>query len=165
MSKVHLHFFQESCWRGFSSKLLLFFSPCEIYRFLFRTIHQVSAVCDNLAAAIGCAAKYPTVANGLVVVLGTAPAVSTFNRKGANCLETGIWQSWVWFTKIELKDKYGYAGGVKITNNGKNIVPNPPDFCKMPHKQVGKYARQHDIVQNKFVPEDDKEKNMLRIAV
>ncbi|CAD7956922.1 unnamed protein product [Amoebophrya sp. A25] len=96
---------------------------------------KVSACCDNLAAAIGCAAKYPNVSQGLVVVLGTAPAVSTFNRKGNDGLETGIWQSWVWFTKIALKDRYGYAGGVKVLDNGKRIVTNPPDFVKMPHKQ------------------------------
>ncbi|CAD7940822.1 unnamed protein product [Amoebophrya sp. A120] len=97
---------------------------------------KVSAVCDNLAAAIGCAAKYPNVTQGLVLVLGTAPACATFNRKGNEGLETGMWQSWVWFTKMSLKDPYGYAGGVKIQDNGKKIVTNPPDFVKMPHKQA-----------------------------
>ena len=93
-------------------------------------------MCIGLSNRAKIASRYFYFLNGLVVVLGTAPAVSTFNRKGANCLETGIWQSWVWFTKIELHDAFGYVGGVKVADGGKKIVLNPPDFCKMPHKQV-----------------------------
>ena len=88
-------------FRGFDFKLT--FKPL-----MTNAKAKVSAVCDNMAAAIGCAAKSPEYSNGLVVILGTAPAVATFNRKRGNGLETAIWQNWVWFTKIELKDPYGY---------------------------------------------------------
>lgn len=117
----------SSKFRGFDFKL--FFKP----RFPLRP--KVSAVSDNHAAAIGCASRFPDVANGMVLVLGTAPAVGTFCRRGGDSLETGIWQSWVWFEKMELGDRFGYHGGIKVTKDGKTYKANPKDFCKMPHHQ------------------------------
>ena len=83
---------------------------------------KISAVADNMAAALGVAAHDPGLTNALVIVLGTAPAVATFFRDASwgapepsgavkstllpggvpKFLETGIWQSWVWFNKIDL---------------------------------------------------------------
>lgn len=41
---------------------------------------KISAVSDNMAAALGVAAHDPNLTNALVIVLGTAPAVATFFR-------------------------------------------------------------------------------------
>mgnify|MGYP003690631525 CR=1 FL=1 len=73
---------------------------------------KVSAVPDNMAAALGVACTAPHVQNALVLVLGTAPAVATFFRdptKREKYIESAIWQSWVWFTKIDLADRCGGA--------------------------------------------------------
>ena len=72
-----------------------------------------------------------TLSSPLVLVLGTAPAVATFNRKQGHALETAIWQSWVWFTKIGLSDRFGYVGGLRMRDGGRKIELNPPDFCKI----------------------------------
>ena len=75
---------------------------------------RVYAVADNLAAAMGaaCMPRFRGSGGGLVLVLGTAPAVSTYFRplkggvseggKVSKNVELAIWQSWVWFTKIPL---------------------------------------------------------------
>ena len=61
-----------------------------------------------------------TQTGGGVFILGTAPAVATFFRASTNPekvsknVELGIWQSWVWFTKIPLKDQFGYCGGLRM---------------------------------------------------
>jgi hypothetical protein len=72
-----------------------------------------------------------------VIVLGTAPAVATIFRDASGkgkYIETAIWQSWVWFTKIKLDDPYGYCGGLKVTRNG--ITLKPPTAAKIPHHQA-----------------------------
>jgi hypothetical protein len=103
---------------------------------------KISAVADNMAAALGVASMNRHLQNALVVVLGTAPAVSTFFRDPHafkmkdNYLETGIWQPWVWFTKIELHDKYGYCGGLKVENEGRKLTLKPPEVYKIPHRQA-----------------------------
>jgi len=98
---------------------------------------KVSAVADNLAAALGVACQQPHLRSALVIVLGTAPAVATLFRdptgKG-KYIETGIWQSWVWFTKVKLEDEYGYCGGLKVTANGMQL--KPATAAKIPHHQA-----------------------------
>jgi len=105
---------------------------------------KVSAIADNLAAAMGAASsssnKYQ---NGLVLVLGTAPSVATFYKQTDAMtlghkdpyIETAIWQSWVWFTKIELKDRFGYCGGIHVRDGGKTITLRDPKSSKIPHGQ------------------------------
>ena len=64
---------------------------------------KVSAVADNLAAALGVACQDVGLRSALVVVLGTAPAVATVFRDPSGkgkYIEVAIWQSWVWFTKV-----------------------------------------------------------------
>lgn len=104
---------------------------------------KVSAVADNLAAAMGVACTH-SFTSGLVLVLGTAPAVATFFRqenkvtlgRQDSYLETAIWQSWVWFSKIPLNDPYGYCGGINVHDGGKSYSLRSPDHCKMPHHQA-----------------------------
>ena len=98
---------------------------------------KVSAVADNLAAALGVACQNTELRSALVIVLGTAPAVATVFRDASGkgkYIETAIWQSWVWFTKIKLDDPYGYCGGLKVTRNG--ITLKPPTAAKIPHHQA-----------------------------
>ena len=98
---------------------------------------KISAVADNLAAALGVACHYPHVHSALVIVLGTAPAVATLFRDPSGkgkYLETGIWQSWVWFTKVKLEDEYGYCGGLRVTADGVQL--KPPTAAKIPHHQA-----------------------------
>ena len=81
---------------------------------------KVSAIADNLAAALGVACQQPQLRSALVLVLGTAPAVATLFRDPSGkgkFIETAIWQSWVWFTKMPLKDPCGYVGGLKVTSD------------------------------------------------
>ena len=71
------------------------------------------------------------------MVLGTAPAVASVFRDPSGkgkYIETAIWQSWVWFTKIKLDDPHGYCGGLKVTRNG--ITLKPPTSAKIPHHQA-----------------------------
>jgi len=106
---------------------------------------KVSAIADNLAAAMGAASSTNNrYQNGLVLILGTAPAVATFYKQ-TNAMtlghkdpymETAIWQSWVWFTKIELKDRYGYCGGIHVRDGGKTITLRDPKSSKIPHGQA-----------------------------
>jgi hypothetical protein len=49
-------------------------------------------------------------------------------------VEVAIWQSWVWFTKIQLDDPYGYCGGLRVTPAGLRVKPK--DAFKIPHHQV-----------------------------
>jgi len=127
---------------------------------------KISAVADNMAAALGVANHDRRLKNALVLVLGTVPAVSTFFRErtydpsaagepepGAGMdhefgvtqgddtyLETGIWQTWVWFSKIELSDPYGYCGGLNVERNPDGsmgrIILKKCTQCKIPHKQA-----------------------------
>eukprot|EP00299_Pterocystis_sp_00344_P007419 c2397_g1_i1.p1 GENE.c2397_g1_i1~~c2397_g1_i1.p1 ORF type:complete len:447 (-),score=97.43 c2397_g1_i1:8-1348(-) len=103
---------------------------------------KISAIADNMAAALGVASRNRQLQNCLVVSLGTAPAVSTFFRDPhvyktkEKTIETGIWQPWVWFTKIELKDRYGYCGGLKVENEGLKLTLKPPTMYKIPHRQA-----------------------------
>lgn len=105
---------------------------------------KIYAVADNMAAAMGVASdlKFKTFTSGLVVVLGTAPAVATFYRgKGdkeisKSVVELGIWQSWVWFTKIPLKDQYGYCGGLKMGPDGKTFILKDKSEYKIPHEKA-----------------------------
>lgn len=56
---------------------------------------KVSAVADNLAAALGVACQNPSLRSALVLVLGTAPAVATIFRDPSGkgkYIETAIWQ-------------------------------------------------------------------------
>jgi len=104
---------------------------------------KVSAIADNLAAAMGVSSSYPQYRSGLVITLGTAPSVATFYKQTDHVtlgkqdpyLETAIWQSWVWFTKIELRDPYGYCGGVHVRDHGKTILLKPSSSYKIPHGQ------------------------------
>ena len=98
---------------------------------------KVSAVADNLAAALGVACQNTHLKSALVVVLGTAPAVASVFRDPSGkgkYIETAIWQSWVWFTKIKLDDPHGYCGGLKVTRSG--ITLKPPTSAKIPHHQA-----------------------------
>ena len=116
-------------FRGFDFKLA--FGP------LFPQA-KLHAVPDNLAAAFGVAWKFPKTACGLVLVLGTAPAVATFYRsphKSKN-IELAIWQSWAWFTKINLSDKFGYCGGLKVKPDGRAIELKEKSAFKIPHPKA-----------------------------
>ena len=98
---------------------------------------KVSAIADNLAAALGVACQHKELRSALVVVLGTAPAVATVFRDPSGkgkYIETAIWQSWVWFTKVKLDDPYGYCGGLKVTRDGMTL--KPPTAAKIPHHQA-----------------------------
>ena len=121
------NFSQE--FRGFDFKLA--FGP------LFPQA-KLHAVPDNLAAAFGVAWKFPAMACGLVLVLGTAPAVATFFRssKKTKNIELAIWQSWAWFTKINLSDPYGYCGGLKIRPDGQTIELKDKKAYKIPHPKA-----------------------------
>eukprot|EP00397_Hematodinium_sp_SG-2012_P021360 GEMP01022059.1.p1 GENE.GEMP01022059.1~~GEMP01022059.1.p1 ORF type:complete len:516 (+),score=89.39 GEMP01022059.1:155-1702(+) len=123
-------------FRGFDFK--------KHFRPLCHPDSKVSAITDNLAAAMGVASTYPHHRSGLVIVLGTAPSVSTFYKQTDHItlgkqdpyLETAIWQSWVWFTKIELRDRFGYCGGIHVRNRGKTITLRDPESSKIPHGQA-----------------------------
>ena len=98
---------------------------------------KVSALPDNLAAALGVACQRRSLRSALVIVLGTAPAVATLFRDPSGkgkYIETGIWQSWVWFTKVKLADPYGYCGGLRVTATGVDL--KPPTTAKIPHHQA-----------------------------
>ena len=72
-----------------------------------------------------------------MLVLGTAPAVATLFRDPSGkgkFIETAIWQSWVWFTKMKLDDPYGYVGGLKVASDGCRVKPT--SAAKIPHHQV-----------------------------
>jgi len=100
---------------------------------------KISALSDNMGAALGAACLSPNVKSGLVLVLGTAPAVATFFRDPSGkdkYIETGIWQSWVWFSKIPLSDPYGYCGGIKMDKETGRITIKPPNAYKIPHRQA-----------------------------
>ncbi|GAB5371231.1 hypothetical protein AAMO2058_001561700 [Amorphochlora amoebiformis] len=100
---------------------------------------KISAMSDNMGAALGAACLCPEVKSGLVLVLGTAPAVATFFRDPSGkdkYIETGIWQSWVWFSKIPLDDPHGYCGGIKTDKATGKIVVKPPGAYKIPHRQA-----------------------------
>ena len=98
---------------------------------------KVSAVADNLAAALGVACQHTQLRSALVLVLGTAPAVATVFRDPSGkgkYIETAIWQSWVWFTKVKLDDPHGYCGGLKVTREG--VTLKPSTAAKIPHHQA-----------------------------
>jgi hypothetical protein len=104
---------------------------------------KIYAVSDNMAAAMGvaCMDSYKTTTAGLVITLGTAPSVATFFRgsapeKASKTVELGIWQSWVWFTKIPLKDPYGYCGGLCTNEDGRTIRLRDPREYKIPHEKA-----------------------------
>lgn len=100
---------------------------------------KISAIPDNMAAALGVACTAPAVQNALVVVLGTAPAVATFFRdptKREKYIESAIWQSWAWFTKIDLADKFGYCGGLHLGDDGHTLRLRAPTEHKIPHHQA-----------------------------
>eukprot|EP00301_Raphidiophrys_heterophryoidea_P025826 c8756_g1_i1.p1 GENE.c8756_g1_i1~~c8756_g1_i1.p1 ORF type:complete len:360 (+),score=54.26 c8756_g1_i1:397-1476(+) len=127
---------------------------------------KISAVSDNMAAALGVACQNRQLQNALVLCLGTAPAASTFFRDPQayktkdKLIETGIWQPWVWFTKIELNDPYGYCGGLKVEDGGTRLVLKPPTACKIPHRQARiRFALDNETWlrlrgQSKVVPQD-----------
>ena len=113
-------------FRGFNFKTV--FAP------LFPAA-KINAVADNLAAAMGAACRLTSNTCGLVLVLGTAPAVATFFRSPKNkSLELAIWQSWAWFTKIGLNDPYGYCGGLRI--RGEQIELKDKNDYKIPHPKA-----------------------------
>jgi len=98
---------------------------------------KVNAVADNLAAALGVACQNPQLRSALVIVLGTAPAVASLFRDPSGkgkYIETGIWQSWVWFTKVKLADPHGYCGGLRVTADGVQL--KPASAAKIPHHQA-----------------------------
>lgn len=100
---------------------------------------KISAVPDNMAAALGVACTAPRLQNALVLVLGTAPAVATFFRdpsKGHKYIESAIWQSWVWFTKIDLHDPHGYCQGVHLGDDGRTLQLRAASAYKIPHHQA-----------------------------
>ena len=116
-------------FRGFDFK--------EAFRDFMAPSAKVSAVADNLAAALGVACQYPQLRSALVIVLGTAPAVASLFRDPSGkgkYIETGIWQSWVWFTKVKLDDPYGYCGGLRVTADGVQL--KPATAAKIPHHQA-----------------------------
>lgn len=105
---------------------------------VFHEKSKISAISDNMGAALGAACLNPDVNSALVLVLGTAPAVATFFRDPSGkdkYLETGIWQSWVWFSKIQLDDEHGYCGGVKVDKKTGRVTIKPPNAHKIPHRQ------------------------------
>ena len=114
-------------FRGFDFK--------QVFNPLFPNA-KIHAVPDNMAAAMGAAFKFPAIPCGLVLVLGTAPAVATFFRssKNSKSIELAIWQSWAWFTKIGLEDNYGYVGGLRV--KGKSIELKDPSSYKIPHPKA-----------------------------
>lgn len=89
---------------------------------------KIYAVADNMAAAMGVASspQFRNAKSGLVIVLGTAPAVATFFKAPGQSeekfppktVELAIWQSWVWFTKVPLDDPFGYCGGLQTDASG-----------------------------------------------
>lgn len=104
---------------------------------------KIYAVADNMAAAMGVASssQFKAAKSGLVLVLGTAPAVATFFRGDESCskkqsktVELAIWQSWVWFTKIPLTDPYGYCGGLQTDGSGFKLR-DQTEF-KIPHEKA-----------------------------
>lgn len=98
---------------------------------------KVSAVADSLAAALGVACQLPHLRSALVVVLGSAPAVATLFRDPSGkgkYIETGIWQSWVWFIKMKLDDPHGYCGGLRVMRDGA-VQLRPATAAKIPHHQ------------------------------
>jgi len=109
---------------------------------------KIYAVADNMAAAMGVASdtRFRLCTSGLVLILGTAPAVATFFRgKGSDPsnpekaisknVELAIWQSWVWFTKIPLNDPFGYCGGLKMGPDGKTFTLQDKAVYKIPHEK------------------------------
>jgi hypothetical protein len=101
-----------------------------------------------MAAAMGVASdsRFRGCKSGLVLILGTAPAVATFYRgKGSDPsipekaisknVELGIWQSWVWFTKIPLNDPFGYCGGLKMRPDGRTFTLQEKTVFKIPHEK------------------------------
>lgn len=107
---------------------------------------KIYAVSDNMAAAMGvaCLDQFKTTVAGLVIILGTAPAVATFFRspstqnpdKVSKTIELGIWQSWVWFTKIPLTDPYGYCGGLQTNEDGRTMRQRDRTQFKIPHEKA-----------------------------
>jgi hypothetical protein len=108
---------------------------------------KIYAVADNMAAAMGVASsvQFRSAKCGLVIVLGTAPAVATFfkaperdeskSRKfPSKTVELAIWQSWVWFTKIPLADPFGYCGGLQTDEAG-GFKLRPMTEYKIPHEK------------------------------
>jgi hypothetical protein len=113
---------------------------------------KIYAVADNMAAAMGVASslQFKSAKCGLVMVLGTAPAVATFFKapvsedSNANdakrkfppkTVELAIWQSWVWFTKIPLGDAFGYCGGLQTDESGGFKLRAMTDY-KIPHPKA-----------------------------
>ena len=105
---------------------------------------KIYAVADNMAAAMGVASsdQFNTANAGMVVILGTAPAVATFFRgvspdpgKVSKTVELAIWQSWVWFTKIPLSDPFGYCGGLRTETDGRTFVLRDKTENKIPHEK------------------------------
>lgn len=102
---------------------------------------KIYAVADNMAAAMGVASaqQFRSAKSGLVIVLGTAPAVATFFKADAEkipmkTVELAIWQSWVWFTKIPLGDPFGYCGGLQTDSSG-GFKLRPMTEYKIPHEK------------------------------
>ena len=108
---------------------------------------KIYAVADNMAAAMGVASssQFRSAKCGLVLVLGTAPAVATFFKAPereesksvkfpSRTVELAIWQSWVWFTKIALADPYGYCGGLQSDEAG-GFKLRPMTEFKIPHEK------------------------------
>jgi hypothetical protein len=99
---------------------------------------RIYAVADNMAAAMGVASfeKFQNCQSGLILVLGTAPAVSTFYRGNKKSVELAIWQSWVWFTKIPLVDRFGYCGGLRMEPDGRTFRLRDRTEYKIPHAKA-----------------------------
>jgi hypothetical protein len=99
---------------------------------------KIYAVADNMAAAMGVASsgQFKHAKSGLVIVLGTAPAVATFFRseEKSKTVELAIWQSWVWFTKIPLADRFGYCGGLQT--DGSSFKLRDRTEHKIPHEKA-----------------------------
>jgi hypothetical protein len=108
---------------------------------------KIYAVADNMAAAMGVASSttFRNTKCGLVLVLGTAPAVATFFRAPhvdeekkkfpSKTVELAIWQSWVWFTKIPLTDRFGYCGGLQTDEKGGFKLRATTEY-KIPHSKA-----------------------------
>ena len=67
----------------------------------------------------------------------STPQVATLFRDPSGkgkFIETAIWQSWVWFTKMKLRDPHGYVGGLKVTADGVHVKPTTA--AKIPHHQA-----------------------------
>jgi len=98
---------------------------------------KVVAIADGLAGALGVACQNREVSSALVLILGTAPAVATVFRDPSGkgkFIETALWQSWAWFTKVPLDDPYGYCGGLRVTSHGVELKPSTA--AKIPHHQA-----------------------------